>query len=127
MTVEWSTYAQALTSKPVKGMLTGPVTILAWSFVRTDQPLADTADPVALALRDECQDLETVRVPEHPGHDRGDPARRVRALVRRQPHPVSNRVVQSRLPRQAHHRHEARTGHQIRIVERCAHHRSVMA
>ncbi|GAA2709163.1 5-methyltetrahydropteroyltriglutamate--homocysteine S-methyltransferase [Micromonospora olivasterospora] len=58
MTVEWSTYAQSLTNRPVKGMLTGPVTILAWSFVRTDQPLADTADQVALALRDECRDLE---------------------------------------------------------------------
>jgi 5-methyltetrahydropteroyltriglutamate--homocysteine methyltransferase len=58
MTVEWSTFAQSLTSRPVKGMLTGPVTILAWSFVRTDQPLADTADQVALALRDECHDLE---------------------------------------------------------------------
>ncbi|MEG3632697.1 5-methyltetrahydropteroyltriglutamate--homocysteine S-methyltransferase [Micromonospora palythoicola] len=62
MTVEWSTYAQSLTSKPVKGMLTGPVTILAWSFVRTDQPLADTADQVALALRDECRDLESAGI-----------------------------------------------------------------
>ncbi|WFE30921.1 5-methyltetrahydropteroyltriglutamate--homocysteine S-methyltransferase [Micromonospora sp. WMMD975] len=62
MTVAWSTYAQSLTSKPVKGMLTGPVTILAWSFVRDDQPLADTADQVALALRDECRDLETAGI-----------------------------------------------------------------
>ncbi|MBQ1023817.1 5-methyltetrahydropteroyltriglutamate--homocysteine S-methyltransferase [Micromonospora sp. C95] len=62
MTVEWSTYAQSLTSKPVKGMLTGPVTILAWSFVRTDQTLADTADQVALALRDECRDLESAGI-----------------------------------------------------------------
>ncbi|MFF5229718.1 5-methyltetrahydropteroyltriglutamate--homocysteine S-methyltransferase [Dactylosporangium sp. NPDC000521] len=62
MTVEWSAYAQSLTSKPVKGMLTGPVTILAWSFVRTDQPLADTADQVALALRDECADLEAAGI-----------------------------------------------------------------
>ena len=58
MTVEWSTYAQSLTEKPVKGMLTGPVTILAWSFVRDDQPLGDTARQVALALRDEIGDLE---------------------------------------------------------------------
>jgi 5-methyltetrahydropteroyltriglutamate--homocysteine methyltransferase len=58
MTVEWTSYAQSLTEKPVKGMLTGPVTILAWSFVRDDQPLADTADQVALALRDEVRDLE---------------------------------------------------------------------
>ncbi|QSB14012.1 5-methyltetrahydropteroyltriglutamate--homocysteine S-methyltransferase [Natronosporangium hydrolyticum] len=57
MTVEWSSFAQSLTDRPVKGMLTGPVTILAWSFVRTDQPLAETADQVALALRDECRDL----------------------------------------------------------------------
>ncbi|MFF2273057.1 5-methyltetrahydropteroyltriglutamate--homocysteine S-methyltransferase [Agromyces sp. NPDC058136] len=58
MTVEWSSYAQSLTPKPVKGMLTGPVTILAWSFVRDDQPLGDTARQVALALRDEIADLE---------------------------------------------------------------------
>ncbi len=58
MTVEWTSYAQSLTDKPVKGMLTGPVTILAWSFVRDDQPLADTAEQVALALRDEVADLE---------------------------------------------------------------------
>ncbi|WP_125099796.1 5-methyltetrahydropteroyltriglutamate--homocysteine S-methyltransferase [Leucobacter chromiireducens] len=57
MTVAWSAYAQSLTEKPVKGMLTGPVTILAWSFVRDDQPLADTAEQVALALRDEIDDL----------------------------------------------------------------------
>ncbi|MFY1638143.1 5-methyltetrahydropteroyltriglutamate--homocysteine S-methyltransferase [Solwaraspora sp. WMMB335] len=62
MTVDWSTYAQSLTSRPVKGMLTGPVTILAWSFVRVDQPLADTADQVALALRDECHDLEAAGI-----------------------------------------------------------------
>ncbi|MFH0518613.1 5-methyltetrahydropteroyltriglutamate--homocysteine S-methyltransferase [Streptomyces sp. M41] len=58
MTVRWTTYAQSLTSRPVKGMLTGPVTMLAWSFVRDDQPLADTARQVALALRDEVGDLE---------------------------------------------------------------------
>lgn len=58
ITVEWSQYAQSLTSKPVKGMLTGPVTILAWSFVRDDQPLGDTARQVALALREEIADLE---------------------------------------------------------------------
>ena len=58
MTVDWAEYAQSLTSKPVKGMLTGPVTILAWSFVRDDQPLADTAAQVALAIRDETVDLE---------------------------------------------------------------------
>ncbi|OBA59808.1 5-methyltetrahydropteroyltriglutamate--homocysteine S-methyltransferase [Gordonia sp. 852002-10350_SCH5691597] len=58
MTVDWITYAQSLTNKPVKGMLTGPVTILAWSFVRDDQPLAESADQIALAIRDETVDLE---------------------------------------------------------------------
>ncbi|MEB3061345.1 5-methyltetrahydropteroyltriglutamate--homocysteine S-methyltransferase [[Mycobacterium] zoologicum] len=62
MTVDWATYAQSLTDKPVKGMLTGPVTILAWSFVRDDQPLADTADQVALAIRDETVDLEAAGI-----------------------------------------------------------------
>ncbi|MFG2290413.1 5-methyltetrahydropteroyltriglutamate--homocysteine S-methyltransferase [Streptomyces sp. NPDC048595] len=59
MTVRWTAYAQSLTDRPVKGMLTGPVTMLAWSFVRDDQPLGDTARQVALALRDEVGDLET--------------------------------------------------------------------
>ncbi|MFJ6248784.1 MULTISPECIES: 5-methyltetrahydropteroyltriglutamate--homocysteine S-methyltransferase [unclassified Streptomyces] len=58
MTVRWTSYAQSLTSRPVKGMLTGPVTMLAWSFVRDDQPLGETARQVALALRDEVGDLE---------------------------------------------------------------------
>jgi 5-methyltetrahydropteroyltriglutamate--homocysteine methyltransferase len=58
MTVRWTGYAQAQTTRPVKGMLTGPVTMLAWSFVRDDQPLAETARQVALALRDEVNDLE---------------------------------------------------------------------
>ncbi|MFJ8629669.1 5-methyltetrahydropteroyltriglutamate--homocysteine S-methyltransferase [Streptomyces sp. NPDC093568] len=58
MTVRWTTYAQSLTSRPVKGMLTGPVTMLAWSFVRDDQSLGETARQVALALRDEVGDLE---------------------------------------------------------------------
>ena len=62
MTVEWSEYAQSLSEKPVKGMLTGPVTILAWSFVRDDQPLGDTARQVALALRDEITDLEAAGI-----------------------------------------------------------------
>jgi 5-methyltetrahydropteroyltriglutamate--homocysteine methyltransferase len=58
MTVRWTRYAQSQTSRPVKGMLTGPVTMLAWSFVRDDQPRAETARQVALALRDEVTDLE---------------------------------------------------------------------
>ncbi|WP_030622139.1 5-methyltetrahydropteroyltriglutamate--homocysteine S-methyltransferase [Streptomyces sclerotialus] len=62
MTARWTTYAQSLTDRPVKGMLTGPVTMLAWSFVRDDQPLGDTARQVALALRDEVNDLEAAGV-----------------------------------------------------------------
>jgi 5-methyltetrahydropteroyltriglutamate--homocysteine methyltransferase len=58
ITVSWARYAQSRTARPVKGMLTGPVTMLAWSFVRDDQPLAQTARQVALALRDEIADLE---------------------------------------------------------------------
>ena len=58
MTIEWSRYAQSLTVKPVKAMLTGPVTILQWSFVRDDQPRSVTTHQIALALQDEVLDLE---------------------------------------------------------------------
>jgi 5-methyltetrahydropteroyltriglutamate--homocysteine methyltransferase len=58
MTVEWARYAQSLTMRPLKGMLTGPVTMLQWSFVRDDQPRADTCRQIALAIRDEVVDLE---------------------------------------------------------------------
>ena len=58
MSVDWITYAQSLTDKPVKGILTGPVTMLARSFVRQDQPLYETAEQLALAVRDEVADLE---------------------------------------------------------------------
>lgn len=58
MTVDWSAYAQSLTERPVKGMLTGPVTMLQWSFVRADQPRSDTCREIALALREEVIDLE---------------------------------------------------------------------
>jgi 5-methyltetrahydropteroyltriglutamate--homocysteine methyltransferase len=58
ITVRWSRYAQSLTTRPVKGMLTGPVTILNWSFVRDDQPRSETCKQIALALRDEVRDLE---------------------------------------------------------------------
>ncbi|MFZ6772170.1 5-methyltetrahydropteroyltriglutamate--homocysteine S-methyltransferase [Undibacterium sp. SXout7W] len=58
MTVSWSCYAQSLTDRPMKGMLTGPVTMLQWSFVRDDQPRATTALQISLALRDEVGDLE---------------------------------------------------------------------
>jgi len=62
MTVDWIRYAQSLTSKPVKGMLTGPVTILNWSFVRDDQPREDSCRQLALAIREEVQDLEKAGV-----------------------------------------------------------------
>ncbi|MBN1695570.1 5-methyltetrahydropteroyltriglutamate--homocysteine S-methyltransferase [candidate division WOR-3 bacterium] len=58
MTVNWIKYAQSLTDKPMKGMLTGPVTILCWSFVRDDQPRSVTCKQIALALREEVKDLE---------------------------------------------------------------------
>lgn len=58
MTVKWSTYAQSLTDKPVKGMLTGPVTILNWSFPREDISLKESAYQIALAIREEVSDLE---------------------------------------------------------------------
>lgn len=62
MTVEWSTYAQSLTDKPMKGMLTGPVTILNWSFVRDDQPRSVSCYQLALAIREEVLDLERAGV-----------------------------------------------------------------
>ncbi len=58
MTVAWSSYAQSLTLRPMKGMLTGPITMLFWSFVRDDQPKSETCKQIALALRDEVNDLE---------------------------------------------------------------------
>lgn len=58
MTVAWTTYAQSLTKKPMKGMLSGPMTMLQWSFVRDDQPRSTTALQIAFALRDEVLDLE---------------------------------------------------------------------
>jgi 5-methyltetrahydropteroyltriglutamate--homocysteine methyltransferase len=62
MTVRWSQYAASLTSRPMKGMLTGPITILQWSFVRDDQPRRDTAFQIALAVRDEVIDLESAGI-----------------------------------------------------------------
>jgi 5-methyltetrahydropteroyltriglutamate--homocysteine methyltransferase len=62
MTVRWSTYAQSLSASPVKGMLTGPVTILQWSFVRDDQPRSRTCQQIALAIRDEVADLEAAGI-----------------------------------------------------------------
>lgn len=63
MTVRWSQYAQSLTDKPMKGMLSGPVTILNWSFVRDDQPRSATAYQLALAIREEVNDLERAGIP----------------------------------------------------------------
>ncbi len=62
MTVEWAKYAQSLTNKIMKGMLTGPITILQWSFVRNDQPRKDTALQIAFAIRDEVCDLENAGI-----------------------------------------------------------------
>lgn len=62
MTVEWTAFAQGLTDKPVKGMLTGPVTILQWSFVRNDQPRSETCTQIALAIRDEVVDLQNAGI-----------------------------------------------------------------
>jgi 5-methyltetrahydropteroyltriglutamate--homocysteine methyltransferase len=63
VTVRWSAYAQSKTDKPVKGMLTGPVTILQWSFVRNDQSREETAKQISLAIRDEVADLEDAGIP----------------------------------------------------------------
>jgi 5-methyltetrahydropteroyltriglutamate--homocysteine methyltransferase len=80
MTVAWSAYAQSLTDKPVKGMLTGPVTILQWSFVRDDQPRETTCRQLALALRDEVGDLEAAGISviqiDEPAFREGLPLRR---------------------------------------------------
>jgi 5-methyltetrahydropteroyltriglutamate--homocysteine methyltransferase len=62
ISVRWSQYAKSLTSRPMKGMLTGPITILQWSFVRDDQPRRDTAFQIALAVRDEAADLEAAGI-----------------------------------------------------------------
>ena len=62
MTVRWSEYARSLTKRPMKGMLTGPITILEWSFVRNDIPESLTAWQIALALRDEVRDLEAAGI-----------------------------------------------------------------
>ena len=80
MTVDWISYAQSLTDKPMKGMLTGPVTILQWSFVRDDQPRRDTAYQIALAIRDEVADLEKAGIKiiqiDEPAFREGLPLRR---------------------------------------------------
>ena len=82
MTVEWISYAQSKTEKPVKGMLTGPVTMLEWSFVRDDQPRSETCEQLALAIRDEVADLEKEGIPvihvDEPAIREGLPLRRDR-------------------------------------------------
>lgn len=62
MTVEWSRFAQSNTDKPVKGMLTGPITLLQWTFVRGSHSRQSTAMQIALALRDEVEDLEAAGI-----------------------------------------------------------------
>lgn len=80
MTVEWTRFAQSLTDKPMKGMLTGPVTMLQWSFVRDDQPRSETALQIALAIRDEVVDLESAGIGiiqiDEPAYREGLPLRR---------------------------------------------------
>jgi 5-methyltetrahydropteroyltriglutamate--homocysteine methyltransferase len=80
MTVRWTAYAQSLTSRPVKGMVTGPVTMLQWSFVRDDLPRATVCRQLALAIRDEVRDLETAGIAivqvDEPGFREGLPLRR---------------------------------------------------
>lgn len=80
MTVDWITYAQSLTQRPMKGMLTGPVTMLQWSFVRDDQPRSETCLQIALALRDEVLELERAGIRviqiDEPAFREGLPLRR---------------------------------------------------
>ncbi|HQT34284.1 MAG: 5-methyltetrahydropteroyltriglutamate--homocysteine S-methyltransferase [Thiobacillus sp.] len=80
MTVGWTRYAQSLTGRPMKGMLTGPVTMLQWSFVRDDQPRSTTALQIALAIRDEVNDLEAAGIGiiqvDEPAYREGLPLRK---------------------------------------------------
>ncbi len=80
MTVQWSAYAQSLTSRPMKGMLTGPVTMLQWSFVRDDLPREQVCRQIALAIRDEVNDLESAGIGiiqvDEPAFREGLPLRR---------------------------------------------------
>ncbi len=79
MTVSWTQYAQSLTDKPMKGMLTGPVTMVQWAFVRDDQPRSETVKQVALAIRDEVLDLEKAGIAaiqiDEPAYREGLPLR----------------------------------------------------
>ena len=81
MTVRWAKFAQSLTPRPMKGMLTGPVTILQWSFVRDDQPRSETTRQIALAIRDEVVDLEAAGIAaiqiDEPAIREGLPLRRI--------------------------------------------------
>jgi 5-methyltetrahydropteroyltriglutamate--homocysteine methyltransferase len=80
MTVEWTAYAQSLTKLPLKGMLTGPITTLQWSFVRDDQPRSLTTEQIAWAIRDEVVDLEKADIGviqiDEPAIRKGLPLRR---------------------------------------------------
>ncbi|RDD73431.1 hypothetical protein DVR11_00395 [Paracoccus versutus] len=88
MTVAWAAHAQSLTDRPLKGMLTGPVTILQWSFVRDDQPRARTCRQIALAIRDEVADLEAAGIKaiqiDEPALREGLPLRRAERDAYRQ-------------------------------------------
>ena len=81
MTLRWTAFAQTVTQKPVKGMLTGPVTMLQWAFVRDDQPRSETCKQIALAIRDEVKDLEKANIRiiqiDEPAIREGLPLRRV--------------------------------------------------
>ncbi|QBD83210.1 5-methyltetrahydropteroyltriglutamate--homocysteine S-methyltransferase [Ktedonosporobacter rubrisoli] len=82
MTVDWARFAQSLTTRPVRGMLTGPVTIMQWSFVRDDQPRSQTCKQIALAIRDEALDLEAAGIKaiqiDEPALREGFPLRQAR-------------------------------------------------
>jgi 5-methyltetrahydropteroyltriglutamate--homocysteine methyltransferase len=82
MTTDWIAFAQSRTERPVKGMLTGPVTMLQWSFVRDDQPRSETCEQLALAIRDEVGDLEAEEIKiiqvDEPAIREGLPLRRER-------------------------------------------------
>ncbi len=82
MTVRWSAYAQSITARPMKGMLTGPVTMLQWSFVRDDIAREQVCRQIALAIRDEVADLEAGRHRRDPGRRAGVPRGPAAAPIR---------------------------------------------
>ena len=120
MTVAWITYAASLTDKPMKGMLTGPVTILNWSFVRDDQPRSVSCRQLALAIREEVLDLEKagVRVIQI---DEAALREATHSVRRHQPAPADDGGVDHLCriaDRQAHERHADWPGHDPQLVIR---------